>query len=160
MGQEGVQPSSLALPEHSLRRSITASSTPNAGLSDCLLTLICLYRNIYSSPNVILKYPLQPWPGSSAGWSIDPYTQMAACSIPSWDMYRKQPINVSLSHRCLSVSTINKHTPIGCEPTQRNTHGQVAWNIKDKDQEKCELKSEVKARERNKDCGVLYYKGQ
>lgn len=37
-------------------------------------------------------------------WSIVPVHQKVEGSIPSWGTYRRQPIDIALSHQCLSLS--------------------------------------------------------
>ena len=109
-----------------------------------------LYFNFYSSQLYIIFFSHQPcprfecikvcvcvcvsvpWPGSSVGWSVVPYTKRweiwslvrthtsVAGSIPRRDAYRRQLINVSLSHWYYSLSLpsllskINKNISSGC----------------------------------------------
>ena len=74
--------------------------------------LCAAYRRLISTLKTNIG---SPWPGSSVSWSIIPYTKrlwirfpvratQVAGSIPAQGAYRRQSINVPLSHRCFSLS--------------------------------------------------------
>ena len=69
----------------------------------------------YSNQSGFKKKSKMLWPGGSGGWSVVPYAKMLQVlfpvrahawvvgSIPGQGAYRRQPIDVSLSHRCFCI---------------------------------------------------------
>ena len=69
------------------------------------IAFICTWLST-TIPSFIIKFlrreTIQPWPSGLVGWCVIPYTKRLWVCSPL--MYRRQLIDVSLSHRCFSLS--------------------------------------------------------
>ena len=112
-------PSRVGPPEKSLLCHLYIHSRPLQPRDHCWLFMCrrgvsCSLTESTGWIKIVKVYVFYPWLGGSAGWSIIPYTKRLRVRflvrarmwpvdlVPSWGVCGRQPIDVSLSHRCLS----------------------------------------------------------